>query len=153
MIRRTILGFVAALAIAGPALAAQTQVAVAANFTEPAKEIAAAFQKATADFTAQTGITLQVDAIPWENVNDKLTTAVASGQGPDVVQVGLSLLPIPLTPMSYMIGITHRALVPPSPAARVLLGQLKSVAAELQDAVREADELVAAQRPGAAADR
>ena len=65
----------------------------------------------------------------------------------------LSLLPIPLTPMSYMIGITHRALVPPSPAARVLLGQLKSVAAELQDAVREADELVAAQRPGAAADR
>jgi molybdate transport system substrate-binding protein len=47
MIRRTILGFVAALAIAGPALAAQTQAAVAANFTEPAKEIAAAFQKAT----------------------------------------------------------------------------------------------------------
>ena len=34
---------------AGPALAAQTQVAVAANFTEPAKEIAAAFAKATGD--------------------------------------------------------------------------------------------------------
>ena len=37
---------VAAL-VAGPALAAQVQVAVAANFTEPAKEIAAAFNKAT----------------------------------------------------------------------------------------------------------
>ena len=39
----------AALAIATPALAAETQVAVAANFTEPAKEIAAAFNKATGD--------------------------------------------------------------------------------------------------------
>jgi molybdate transport system substrate-binding protein len=34
---------------AGPALAAQTQVAVAANFTEPAKAIAAAFKAATGD--------------------------------------------------------------------------------------------------------
>ncbi|NMM21976.1 MAG: extracellular solute-binding protein [Phycicoccus sp.] len=56
-------------------------------------DVGPAFQKATADFTTQTGIGIQVDAIPWENVNDKLTTAVASGQGPDVVQVGLSLLP------------------------------------------------------------
>lgn len=34
---------------AAPGLARETQVAVAANFTEPAKEIAAAFQKATGD--------------------------------------------------------------------------------------------------------
>jgi molybdate transport system substrate-binding protein len=34
---------------AAPALAADTQVAVAANFTEPAKEIAAAFKAATGD--------------------------------------------------------------------------------------------------------
>jgi molybdate transport system substrate-binding protein len=34
-------------AFAGPAAAADTQVAVAANFTEPAREIAAAFAKAT----------------------------------------------------------------------------------------------------------
>jgi molybdate transport system substrate-binding protein len=33
----------------GAALAAETQVAVAANFTEPAKEIAAAFKAATGD--------------------------------------------------------------------------------------------------------
>ena len=38
---------VAALALGSPALAADTQVAVAANFTEPAKEIAAAFAKAS----------------------------------------------------------------------------------------------------------
>jgi molybdate transport system substrate-binding protein len=35
------------ITMAAPALAADTQVAVAANFTEPAKEIAAAFKKAT----------------------------------------------------------------------------------------------------------
>jgi molybdate transport system substrate-binding protein len=48
--RRSILGALAALALASlaaPALAAETQVAVAANFTEPAKEIAAAFAAAT----------------------------------------------------------------------------------------------------------
>src|SRR6266481_1752900 len=38
-------------------------------------------------------INVDVQGIPWGNVNDKLTTAVASGNGPDVVQVGLSLLP------------------------------------------------------------
>jgi molybdate transport system substrate-binding protein len=50
MMRRRFLGAIAALcaaALAAPALAAETQVAVAANFTEPAKEIAAAFAKAT----------------------------------------------------------------------------------------------------------
>ncbi|QIK82302.1 extracellular solute-binding protein [Sanguibacter sp. HDW7] len=47
----------------------------------------------TKDFTTETGIKLKIDGIPWENVNDRLTTAVASGSGPDVVQVGLSLLP------------------------------------------------------------
>ncbi len=43
-------------------------------------------------FTASTGIDVEVESIPWENVNDKLTTAVASGEGPDVVQIGLSNL-------------------------------------------------------------
>ena len=37
------------IGMALPAMAAETQVAVAANFTEPAKQIAAAFQKATGD--------------------------------------------------------------------------------------------------------
>src|SRR5260370_10377024 len=45
------------------------------------------------DFTQQTGIPVQVEAVPWGNVNDKLTTPVASGNGPDVMQIGLSLFP------------------------------------------------------------
>ena len=46
MLGLALLGAVLALG-AGPALAADTQVAVAANFTEPAKEIAQAFKAAT----------------------------------------------------------------------------------------------------------
>jgi len=44
-------------------------------------------------FTEETGISVDVEAIPWDGVNDRLTTAVASGDGPDVSQIGLSLLP------------------------------------------------------------
>lgn len=45
------------------------------------------------DFTASSGIHVTVQAIPWANVNEKLTTAVASGNGPDITQIGLSQLP------------------------------------------------------------
>jgi multiple sugar transport system substrate-binding protein len=51
------------------------------------------FEELIAPFSEDTGITVDVEAIPWESVNDRLTTAVASGDGPDVTQVGLSLLP------------------------------------------------------------
>ena len=47
VLRRSLLALFAALGLTAPALAADTQVAVAANFTAPAKEIAAAFAKAT----------------------------------------------------------------------------------------------------------
>jgi hypothetical protein len=50
------------------------------------------FQKLVAPFTKSTGIGVKVVAIPWGNVNEKLTTAIASGTGPDVVQIGLSSL-------------------------------------------------------------
>lgn len=54
---------------------------------------ATAFEELVADFEQSTDINLEVEAIPWDSVNDKLTTAVASGSGPDVTQIGLSLLP------------------------------------------------------------
>ena len=52
-----------------------------------------AFTALMDDFTKETKVKVNVQQIPWGNVNDKLTTAVASGNGPDVVQVGLSNLP------------------------------------------------------------
>ncbi len=48
-LRRGLLGALGALLLIGPAHAGDTKVAVAANFTEPAREIAAAFQKVTGD--------------------------------------------------------------------------------------------------------
>src|SRR5260370_25717632 len=56
-------------------------------------EDSTAFTALMQDFTTKTGIPVQVEAVPWGNVNDKLTTAVASGNGPDLMQIGLSLLP------------------------------------------------------------
>ena len=47
--RRTAVGAIFALVLTTPSLAAETKVAVAANFTEPAKQIAAAFARATGD--------------------------------------------------------------------------------------------------------
>ena len=49
MFRHVLVAAVAAVLLPAGVIAAETQVAVAANFTEPAKEIAAAFQKATGD--------------------------------------------------------------------------------------------------------
>ena len=51
------------------------------------------FEELVKGFATSTNIKVNVDAIPWDSVNEKLTTAVASGNGPDVMQIGLSLLP------------------------------------------------------------
>ncbi|HSN10697.1 MAG TPA: extracellular solute-binding protein [Propionibacteriaceae bacterium] len=50
------------------------------------------FQNLVAPFEKTTGIKVTVEAIPWESVNDRVTSAVASGKGPDVTQIGLSQL-------------------------------------------------------------
>jgi multiple sugar transport system substrate-binding protein len=42
---------------------------------------------------ANPNVKVDVQPIPWEQAKDKMAIAVASGQGPDVIQVGLSLLP------------------------------------------------------------
>src|SRR5260370_23248889 len=56
-------------------------------------EDSTAFSGLMQNFTTQTGIPVQVEAVPWGNVNDKLTTAVTSRNRPDLMQSGLSLLP------------------------------------------------------------
>ena len=50
------------------------------------------FEELAASFTEETGTEVDVVAIPWDGVDERLTTAVASGDGPDVLQVGLSKL-------------------------------------------------------------
>lgn len=52
----------------------------------------ASFEQLTAPFTDETGIDVEVVAVPWDGVDERFTTAVASDDGPDVLQVGLSKL-------------------------------------------------------------
>ena len=50
------------------------------------------FDQLVAPFTQATGVQVKTVAIPWDSVDQKFTTAVASGDGPDILQVGLSKL-------------------------------------------------------------
>jgi multiple sugar transport system substrate-binding protein len=58
---------------------------------------------------ADSGIEVEVVAIPWDSIDEKLTTAVASGSGPDILQIGLSKLATfaeagALLPLDDLIG-------------------------------------------------
>lgn len=50
------------------------------------------FEELVKPFAEDTGITVDTVAIPWDAIDQKFTTAVASGNGPDVVQIGISKL-------------------------------------------------------------
>ncbi|AZC12357.1 extracellular solute-binding protein [Microbacterium sp. ABRD28] len=50
------------------------------------------FEELVAPFTEESDIAVEVVAIPWDAIDQKFTTAVASGNGPDVVQIGISKL-------------------------------------------------------------
>ena len=50
------------------------------------------FDELVKPFTDDNGITVDTVAIPWDAIDQKFTTAVASGNGPDVVQIGISKL-------------------------------------------------------------
>ncbi|WP_100010011.1 extracellular solute-binding protein [Lentibacillus sediminis] len=46
-----------------------------------------------ADFTNETDIQVEVQSIPWDQAKNKLLTAVASGEGPDVIQQPSTWIP------------------------------------------------------------
>lgn len=50
------------------------------------------FEELIAPFVAETGTQVDVVAVPWDSIDQKLTTAVASGDGPDLLQIGVSKL-------------------------------------------------------------
>lgn len=50
------------------------------------------FEELIAPFVADTGTKVDVVAVPWDSIDQKLTTAVASGDGPDLLQIGVSKL-------------------------------------------------------------
>lgn len=50
------------------------------------------FDSLVAPFEEETGIDVETVAVPWDAIDQKFTTAVASGDGPDLLQVGVSKL-------------------------------------------------------------
>jgi multiple sugar transport system substrate-binding protein len=50
------------------------------------------FDKLVAPFEEESGIDVETVAVPWDGIDQRFTTAVASGDGPDVLQIGLSKL-------------------------------------------------------------
>jgi multiple sugar transport system substrate-binding protein len=50
------------------------------------------FESLVEPFVKESGQEVEVVAIPWDSIDEKLTTSVASGSGPDVLQIGLSKL-------------------------------------------------------------
>ncbi|WP_263629632.1 sugar ABC transporter substrate-binding protein [Bacillus tianshenii] len=49
---------------------------------------AASWDPLIKEFEKETGIDVEIQAIPWDQAHDKILTAVASGKGPDVLQMG-----------------------------------------------------------------
>ncbi len=50
------------------------------------------FDELVKPFAEESGITVDTVAIPWDAIDQKFTTAVASGNGPDIIQIGVSKL-------------------------------------------------------------
>ncbi len=50
------------------------------------------FEQLIAPFEEESGIDVETVAIPWDSIDQKFTTAVASGNGPDILQIGISKL-------------------------------------------------------------
>jgi multiple sugar transport system substrate-binding protein len=50
------------------------------------------FDELVAPFEDESGIDVATVAIPWDSIDQKFTTAVASGNGPDILQIGISKL-------------------------------------------------------------
>lgn len=81
-------------ASAAPAVAQEADTSLqGTTVTVWTMEDAARFKELVKPFEESTGVSVDVEAVPWDAVGEKLTTAVASGSGPDVTQIGLSLLP------------------------------------------------------------
>lgn len=84
---------IAATALAGLSAALMGSTALAAPVTVWIMgDSSANFDALVAPFESESGIDVETVAIPWDSIDEKLTTSVASGQGPDVVQIGLSKL-------------------------------------------------------------
>jgi multiple sugar transport system substrate-binding protein len=92
------------------------------------------FETLVEPFVAETGTEVEVVAVPWDGIDERLTTAVASGSGPDLLQIGLSKLRTfadagALLPLDDYLG-DHPGLAPENFAAGVA-GDATAVGGEI----------------------
>jgi multiple sugar transport system substrate-binding protein len=96
--KRKSLVAVSTVAIAGLALAGCTtsdggDAAAATSLTVWIMgDSSAHFDELVAPFEDETGIDVETVAVPWDSIDQKFTTAEASGNGPDILQIGISKL-------------------------------------------------------------
>ncbi|MEO3872319.1 extracellular solute-binding protein [Nonomuraea sp. B12E4] len=70
-----------------------------------------------AEFEKQTGAKVNVEWVPWPQVNDKFTAAAAGGVGPDVTEIGNDQVPLwqsqeALEPISDIVASGDQAQIP-----------------------------------------
>ncbi|MEV4175348.1 extracellular solute-binding protein [Nonomuraea sp. NPDC049709] len=70
-----------------------------------------------AEFEKQTGAKVNVEWIPWPQVNDKFTAAAAGGAGPDVTEIGNDQVPLwqsqeALEPITDIVAAGDQAQIP-----------------------------------------
>ncbi|MFD6097786.1 sugar ABC transporter substrate-binding protein [Nocardiopsis flavescens] len=51
------------------------------------------FEEVNAAFTEETGIDVEVEFVPWDGAQDKISTAIAGGTTPDVIELGNTFVP------------------------------------------------------------
>ena len=92
--KRTLTTAVAGLALAGLTLAGCSAAPAAEEDADGPLTVWVMGDSGTnfETLVADSGIDVEVVAIPWDSIDEKLTTAVASGEGPDILQIGLSKL-------------------------------------------------------------
>lgn len=56
-------------------------------------DASAFFEEANAAFTEETGIDVEVEFVPWADAQDKISTAIAGGTNPDVLELGTTFTP------------------------------------------------------------
>ena len=91
----------------------------------------ATYGKLAAQFKKQTGVTVKITVIPWEDLLTKLTTAVATGSGPDISETGCTWAGqlartggfVPWTPAAYKAIGGESKFIPRVIAATGLPGQ------------------------------
>jgi multiple sugar transport system substrate-binding protein len=72
----------------GKSLKGQTITYWASNQGATIDQDKSVLKKAIADFTKQTGVKVNFKVIPWPDLFNNITTAVTSGKGPDVLNIG-----------------------------------------------------------------